>query len=82
MSASCLGFINLDKTVEDFDEVTTYRIAIAHSEPFDEAALPTAKVWTLLCGMIRLYMRVKIHDGERRTLIDTGGREKKQLDRD
>jgi hypothetical protein len=54
LSASCLGFINLDKTVEDFDEVTTYRIAIAHSEPFDEAALPTDKVRRLLSELVGL----------------------------
>lgn len=63
--ASYFGFDDLDDTVDDFDDVTRDRNAIAHGYDFDEARLPTAKVWTLLGGIIRLYMRLKTQEGEK-----------------
>ena len=54
--ASFLALDNLDETITKFDQAKKCRNDIVHGDPFDEAALPTAKVWTLLGGMIRLYM--------------------------
>jgi hypothetical protein len=54
--ASYLGFDDLDETVDDFDNVTRDRNAIAHGYDFDEARLPTEKVWILLGRFVRHYM--------------------------
>jgi hypothetical protein len=56
------SFLMLDKlaeTVDDFDEATRQRNAVAHGLDFDEAKLPTGKVWTLLGRIVRGFIAHK-----------------------
>ena len=57
--ASYLDFNNLDQIVDEFDDVTEHRIAIAHGYDFNEAALPTAKARNWLGELVRLHMARK-----------------------
>jgi len=52
--ASYLGLKDLDNMITKFDNAKQYRDDIAHGNPFDEAALPTAKVRNWLGELIRL----------------------------
>jgi hypothetical protein len=54
--ASYLGFKQLDKIVVEFRDATKCRNAIAHGDPFNEAALPTTKVREWLSELIRLHV--------------------------
>jgi hypothetical protein len=54
--ASFLGFGDLYEAVDEFDDMTRHRNAIAHGYDFDEATLPTVKVWILLCQLVRLHL--------------------------
>lgn len=54
--ASYLGFNNLDKTADEFDNVTRHRNAIAHGYDFNEASLPTTEARTLLGELVRLHL--------------------------
>jgi hypothetical protein len=60
LSASYLGFQNLDQTVVEFGELTrTHRVALTHGLDFDEAALPTVRVRELLAELLRLQAALK-----------------------
>ena len=54
--ASFLALDNLDETITKFDQAKKCRNDIVHGDPFDEAALPIAKVRNWLGELVRLHL--------------------------
>jgi hypothetical protein len=51
-----LALDNLDENIAKFDQAKKCRNDIVHGEPFDEAALPIAKVRNWLGELMRLHL--------------------------
>ena len=54
--ASFWSLDNLDETITKFDQAKKCRNDIVHGDPFDEAALPIAKVRNWLGELVRLHL--------------------------
>jgi hypothetical protein len=54
--SSYLTLGNLDEVIDEFSNANRCRNQIVHGDPFNEAALPTAKVRNWLGELVRLYM--------------------------